>query len=1137
MSKIYNNIEHGAAQPQPMDGWFETNPYDANRIKHICDTIGGGNAVTKMGTSIPTPFARLVLFNTAFEQLRTQDDNSVYGRLVSECLDMIEFVYNFGNDITLKKWNIANEIAALKTSNDTKHKDLGKSLEVFAHELGVSDIFLIYYQGELVGGTSPYTLLYTSPNWVRNNRYDLQGLAGNRLFPDYANRNVQPTPLYKRDPQFQEFLTDYIVAYRDALQRNNSNLVQNNALWRYVYDNAQTGASPQMQAYYAQITGNQILTPDDFMQKYASISDDMGVQIDIKGLGLNLVLPLAFCGVGNMGGGDQGGNQGGQATVLPDDYQLQPISNRWVALHPDLKANQVPLVLNEGGVTGAAYIGNNPWKPGTPINNDPTMALSQRVLPGAGNITYPYLTAEDFLEDQIICVDYQLNDQAFTTFGLGSYLPPLKPTFFEYFDIRDLELQRNVKIAVQEDPKGNVTVELTLPIHHGSIVLKKVYTDTQVVRTKLNRSFCLAVFPSYKLVGANNVPNRFSVMRYDEIESPSLELTYWKVSDHLAPLPETMVSNTQRGEFGMSYDAVDTDFDFIQVRWKGAKALLVPHFSEVNPKNSGANVVVGIDFGTTNTYVCLSTQNGANPQPVEFSAAEPQTLMLSSDERLITFNSAAEREFAPEVMGERCMASYPFRTVIYENTDTLANPQRALHDFKLFADGNVGFKFINEEMGVKELNGEYVSSIKWDMEKTRDANELNIMQNRVEAFCRQTAWMLKNRIMADPKTACPQFTAKLTFPYTMLRPTIRRIMDSWRNAFDYVMGPNNVSIEDITESVAPYYYMIGNGVTFNGNVLNVDVGGGTTDILYADVKNEHLFYDSSHFAGNDIWGNAPQIVVGQPQAPNGFIRLFEQMLENGAYPDDDVRGYNTFKGLVKDPADCISYVFSHNNVFNFIERIGVNPKLMAVLHLHLGALCSHIAHVLVKEQMELPLVICFSGQGSKYIKIISNRDTDITELVKLYIEAFLPDGLKLSNRFKVMFQKNSKEVTAQGAMLNANASLASINEFARNSITVSGLEDCEPETYKDAASDEVMEKARKAYEDFKEKFLLNNKVRNYLKNNYEIDFTDEFITTFSEAFEDGYSVMAGKVADPSNTLTESVFFWPFKLALYRCSCL
>ena len=136
-----------------------------------------------------------------------------------------------------------------------------------------------------------------------------------------------------------------------------------------------------------------------------------------------------------------------------------------------------------------------------------------------------------------------------------------------------------------------------------------------------------------------------------------------------------------------------------------------------------------------------------------------------------------------------------------------------------------------------------------------------------------------------------------------------------------------------------------------------------------------------------------------------------------------------------------------------------------------------------------------------------------------------------------MFQKNSKEVTAQGAMLNANASLASINEFARNSITVSGLEDCEPETYKDAASDEVMEKARKAYEDFKEKFLLNNKVRNYLKNNYEIDFTDEFITTFSEAFEDGYSVMAGKVADPSNTLTESVFFWPFKLALYRCSCL
>lgn len=1141
MSKIFNNIPHSATEPQPMDGWFRTTPYDATRIRNIVDTIGGGQAVTKMGTSIPTPFARLVLFDTAFAQIRNHDDDTVYGRLVSECLDMLEFVFNYGSDITVQRWNVNTQLQALQASPNAKHKELGKSLTTFVHELGVQDIFLLYYQGQLVGGTSPYTVLYTSPNWSRSNVLTFQGIAGNPLFPDYANRAVHATPLYKRDRRFREFLTDYIVAFRGALDLNVSAITQGaaqNALKRYVYDNAHNGQDTEMQAYYTQITGQQPMSAADFMQKYDMVKDNIGTGLDVKGLG-HLVMPVAYAkmaapaGQGGAAAADMGG-------VVSTDYALQPTTERWRTQHPELSV--APLVLSEGGVMGALYIGGNAWTPGTPINNDPSQPLAERVLPGAGNVTYPYVTAEDFLEDALICVDYDLDDQAFRTCGLGHYLPPLKPLFFEFFSPADLQAGRQVSITINEQPQGGAEVVLRLPIDYKGqpfIELKKTYDAGSVMQAIGPMGFCFSVFPSYKIVGAPSVPNRYSVMRYEDKDAP-LQLTYWTADDHaLTQLAPDEVHHQTRDTLGMSYDAIDSGFDLIQVSWQGANAMIAPNFREVQPADRGTTTLVGIDFGTTNTYVCLSFQQGANPMALTFTPEHRQTLTLGNTQ-VPTFMQAAEREFAPALIGPGCKACYPYRTVIYENPQTMANQQRALHDFRLFADANVGFNFMSES--IPNLGGKYESSIKWDMENSNNPNQLTIMQNRVEAFCRQTAWMLKNRLMAEPAIATTNFTAKLTMPYTMRRQNRRNILQAWKNAFDYVMGPGNVTVEHLTESVAPYYYMIGNNVTMNGNVINVDVGGGTTDILYADVKKHRLLYDSSHFAGDDIWGDGPKNVADQetlPQDRNGFIRLFEQLMADGNFPEAEKDAYNNFKQNAKKASDRMAYVFYHDDIFSFTNHVRNTPKLTAVLHLHLAALCCHIAQTIVKEQMELPRILCFSGQGSKYIKLISDLDEDITELVKLYLETFLPEGTELERQFEVMFQQNSKEVTAQGALFESNSALAGIRDFDRDAVVVSGLEGKDPETYEEADQPEVKEEARAAYEKFVQQYLRNDKVRKYLKTNYDVDFNDEFVHTFKDAFDDGYADVIQKACNgggsPTDELSESVFFWPFKKALYECS--
>ena len=281
MAKIFNNINkslYPAESNLDLSGWEKTIAYDTNRVPHITDTVGSGIALSKMGTSIPTPFARIFLFKTAFEMVNGSadgaDDNSAYGKLVSECLDFLEFIYLYGDAINLKTWNVNGNITALKNSPSKGHKILGKSLENFALNLGVKDIYLFYYNGVLIGGTSPFTLVYTSPNWQRvKNITNACGLAGNQLFPDYSQPNAVATPLYKRDLGFRTMLTRYYVAFRDVHGMSAT------SFFKYIYRN-QDMYDEEMRRYFADITGEAPYDVAMFRNDYACVKANM-TEIDI----------------------------------------------------------------------------------------------------------------------------------------------------------------------------------------------------------------------------------------------------------------------------------------------------------------------------------------------------------------------------------------------------------------------------------------------------------------------------------------------------------------------------------------------------------------------------------------------------------------------------------------------------------------------------------------------------------------------------------------------------------------------------------------------------------------------------------------------------------------------------------------
>lgn len=1138
MAKIFNNINkslYPAESNLNLSGWEKTIAYDTNRVPHITDTVGSGIALSKMGTSIPTPFARVFLFKTAFEMVNGSadgaDDNSAYGKLVSECLDFLEFIYLYGDAIELKTWNVNGNITALKGSGSKGHKILGKSLENFALNLGVKDIYLIYYNGVLIGGTSPFTLVYTSPNWQRvKNITNACGLAGNQLFPDYSQPNTVATPLYKRDLGFRTMLTRYYVAFCDVPGMSAT------SFFKYIYRN-QNMYDVEMKKYFADITGESPYDVAMFRNDYACVKANM-TEIDILGIGGASTLFLA--------------------TTAPEPAPDATISEDYkIAATVDNGNVNRPLVLFEGGITGATYVAGKPLPNGVDIVRNQDEPLDSRILPGGQNIRYPYLTDTDFLQEKIIKVGYKVDTDNFMTFGIqtagnGDYLLPLRKEIFEYFKPSDFvdDSVHGLSIKLEELDKETVKVHLTIPVQFKDrpyIELVHTYYKDDIVELKnYPNVFSIGVFPSYRILG-NAVPNIYSVLVLDA--KKQVTTRYYALKDGKVEVVADVVSKSRLTNGGR-YDELKQTFDICEVETNGAKALLLPNFKEITPADGGGDTVVGIDFGTTNTYICFSTDGGGDPKSLEITRDDMQVLMLNKinldkgnfgdDYRnsmymMSPYITSLDREFVPLLLGDQSNVAYPFRTVTCETFDPqngfdkIANPQ-------LFADINIGFNFLKELVDLPKEK--YNTNIKWDIEEGNTNEPLTVKQNRVRAFCYQNAWMIKNKLMLlqDPRTS---FTVFITFPYTMKRTVRNEIAGYWEEAFDKIMGRGNVVIERVTESIAPYYSIISNDGNFTDNALNIDIGGGTTDMLFADVENKKFFYTSSKFAGDDIWGDGKHL-VNNNQKDNGFVKDFETKLASHSLlvSDDRSKGYEQYKSLVKKSADLMSYIFRYEDEFKYTGYIRQSKdKLMPVLCVHLGAILYHVAQVLTERHITIPSTIKFSGMGAKYIHIISDNESDVQDIVKMLLSAFMEslsgDKCKMPRNFKVSFQNNAKEVTAQGAMLLNHNSLQNIRDYDKEPLCVFGIdkEIGDELEYEDVPK--YKNDVLKSYDKFLDAFVRDKKITRFFKEEFGIIFTDELVNKLENEASQSFDLMSRNTN--ADYVSETMFFWPLKNGLYAAS--
>lgn len=1092
-----------------MTGWEKTAHIAGSLLRNI--PLGMNNS--KMGTSIPSIFARIFLFEGAFQTLegcpvdKLEQVNSDT-KLVSECLDLIEFLYQHGNDpkLVVKHWNAAGQIQALRNDPYPEHTKLAK---VLADEIALypqlQDIFLFFWRDAtpggmaprefLIGGTSPYTLVFTSPNWQRcitENAFNFKRLNGNPMF---GTNSIES--LTSRDSEFKDMLYSLRKAYHGTLTNQSREFLDYiTTIW-----NNEGGPNPTAD------------NPASFLAAFNCIKDKDGADV------YSALLPLCYKQVVPTGSG----------------YEIIPKSTRY-ATYTANNGTAVnlprPLALNSNGLTGVPYVGKATWDATSCRINEATIRgqeMHQRVLPGAMGVQYPFLIWSDFLEDKIIKLPYAVDQNLFETAFAGNspYVLPLKRNFFKYFNIEDIHQEAfpgAINKLVEISANGaDVIVTIDVPIHDATnrvIPLQKRYSGADIVDGK----FLLGFFPFYR--SNNAAMNRYSIMNCGS----GARLNFVSIGDLDGNVNATSNVRTPEGLITKQteYYLLKSSFDLVEVTVGGAKGVIVPKMKEVGAVNNHYKFVV--DFGTSNTYIACSTDGGVHQRTFEIGDDNQQTVFLNStnlNRELSAMSSYMDREFMPVHLGNGFSMSYPTRTATCET----ANFENVAPE--LFGNISIGFNMMREPSAMNSFI--YKTGLKWLLEQhPGDAHHTN----RVKYYFLQTLWMLKNESFMNDGD--DQFEVYITFPEAMINK------DALMNLWNWAKHELNLNCTfhhgtQYSESIAPYNFM---AQTIGGSsYLNIDIGGGTSDLLFVNkdgagaIASAH--YSSSIFAADDLWGDGIQIAAGG-HLQNGFVDYVLTQINGAANTIKDavLQPLNALRnGVTTSSADVMGYLFKYDADLNTSAIIKGQRNLYSLVFIHYAALMYNVARLINKLDIDIPVKLSFTGMGSKYINLISTNSNIIKNLTVLLLRKYT--GKNVDPAFGIISNPgvDVKEITAKG-VLNGLGLLPNfqIPVGALSPVIDYGFDGVDNLTYQDVTEDRVREAALGSFKKFIDS-LQDADFVNFVYGQFGLTISNQLIADLRNFAEQSFVTMSANIPVEHRDLnvTETLFYWPLKNSLVELS--
>lgn len=971
-------------------------PYNSNNRKKIQDPDGA--TARKEITSIPSPFARIDLVKNAFKEVcdsRDLDGNTIFHKMVSDALDIGELFFNidrFKDKLEIITWNPSDCIRELIGSDLEGHKHLGDALQKYlqadAKEYNfesLQNVYILNYKKgrdelNVIGATSPATLFFSNAN-------DLSELSEELSFEKDKPFDSSYNPLYKRD----------------------ANYVKSLYLYRKCF-NGFAAVFPEVNDYF-ELTFKQL--PNELREEIRHMDANDAVDFDSISVSHesnnNIVEVL----------GQPLYKMNGTVSIDKSDFLIDS---------PKCADQILVLPIERGNTYRDLIYVTEKWGDQKYAEPYDERELDERTLPSRGD-KQPYLTISDFLEPQIIRVPYQLNEDEFFTAHKrmngedATFLLPLKPLFFKYFSAEDI-IEKNM-ITVTTISKSSADVTLRIPVKSKKqrkyVEYSRSYYDSGNEPEEYNNK---GVVYNMKISGFVMPNVRF--LRPDEAiykvgllmaGNSRYKLNFYNGDNIIPNITPSVRQDESEPLKNAVYTVANNNFEFIRISANsGANCIIIPKFKKQTINNEFR---FAVDLGTSNTHVEVS-MNGRESEAYGYKKPLVSKFFIqtfneegfTSSRDLLRADNIIEKDILPDYAGKESDFHFPTRTILScaKNIDWTSNQKcLEMHNIPLTYGKRLELSW-----------NDYQYDIKWGTDDKDKA--------MLRCYVEDLLFMLRNKVVVEGGDLAK---TKLTWFYPISMPGGRKqkLTRIWNEKFDEYFPGATGGIEPMSESYAPVLHYRSENTTIS-NLVNIDIGGGTTDVAYF-VDKELSFVTSFKFAANDIFQDA----FAKDTMRNGIVDAYKDkikaVLESNS-SDPKVR--EVLKIFDSDnnrhPANMASFLFSlrdnqnlrkvNRNKIDYNEQLQDDEQFKIVFVMFYTAIIYHIAQIVKLKQLPLPRHISLSGNGSKVIKIVSTDSAILSSYTKKIFELVTGQAYGKNPLGIIGLDKEgSKESTCKGGILGS----------------------------------------------------------------------------------------------------------------------
>ncbi len=1101
MSKIFRL----GAGPNTYTDWNASPsfPYNSNNRNKILDPDGA--TAKKEITSIPSPFARIDLVKNAFREVcdsKNLDGQTIFHKMVSDAFDIGEILFNidrFSDKVEIITWNPGNSINEMIASSVDGHKYLGNALKKYLQSdakaynfASMQNIYILNYKKgkkelNIIGATSPATLFFSNANDL-SYLSDILSFEMDKPFDSFYN------PLYKRDAQYVKSL----FLFRKNFPNFASVFPELNDYFELTFQNLTSELREEIRNLNSNDTDN-----------FGTISVNRGTQNDIvEVLGQELY------------------KLSGTTSIENSDFLID-----------SSKCDEEILVLpiEKGNTYSELVYVAEKWGDQKCAQAYDEREIADRTLPSRGD-KQPYLTISDFLEPQIIRVPYLLNEEEFYTAHHrkngeeATFLLPLKPLFFKYFSVDDII--NNQMISISTISKSSADVTLRIPIRSKKqrkyVEYKRSYYDSGADPDEINNKGTVCemkisgfVMPNVRFLRPEEAIYKVGLVM---LNSNPYKLSFF----HDDQIIRNITPSVRQSESELAKNAVYTiaknNFDFIRVSANNSiHSIIIPRFK---PQTINNVFKFAVDLGTSNTHIEVS-KNGRDSEAYNYIKSPVSRFFVQTfddhggPKNLQIENNIMEKDILPSKVGNGSDFRFPTRTILScaKNIDWSSNLNCfEMHNIPLTYGKRVELSY-----------NDYHYDIKWGTEEKDKA--------MLRCYIDDMLFMLRTMVVAEGGDLAK---TKLTwfFPISMPGGRKQKLAKIWNEKFgEYFPGSTN-GIEPMSESYAPVLHYRDEYSTVS-NLVNIDIGGGTTDVAYF-VEKELSFVTSFKFAANDIFQDA----YAKDTVHNGIVDAYKDKIKAVLESNSSDSAVSDVLSIFdsdnnRHPANMASFLFSlrdnqnlknvNKNLIDFNELLQDDEQFKIVFVIFYTAIIYHIAQIIKLQQLPLPRHISLSGNGSKVIKIISTDTVILSSYTKKIFESVTGQSFG-SNRLDILGldKEGSKESTCKGGILGSepdgNLEKQVILKSTGNELMTNVVFSSVDEAYKKS----VVQSAQKFFEFFfslcpkfnmKDNFGITNNSINIAKM-----YCNQDLTTFINRGLD----IQRKDYEDSDPLRETLFFYPLK---------